>query len=250
MGLKKDTPPAGLSRVPPCSRGIHSPASLLQPGIPIGPGDPPQKRSFPGHGKAYFPFNRKLGVHLQDLLRGLLGIDVTAARFKCHHESLATMVFIMASGGDVCAQSPKELRFKGTHYYGHTSKIIKIDQDQMIVQFETLGLRVNENGRGPFHEASVHIVGILYRGKNGHKLRAFETWTDADGDKLIWELTEKASKDSAPGTSPGTAAVFSGTGKYMGMQGTMDWILRYPKSFPEGTGRGICLEEVTLIPAK
>ena len=114
---------------------------------------------------------------------------------------------------------------------------------------ETLGVRVNDGGEGPFPEASVQIVGVLYRGKDGTRLRGFETWTDKDGDKLVWEIMEKEAADSPPGTSPGTAKVFSGTGKYVGMQGSMDWQLRYPKPFPEGTGRGICREEVKLVPS-
>jgi hypothetical protein len=120
----------------------------------------------------------------------------------------------------------------------------------MIIQFETLGVRVNDSNEGLFHEASVQIVGVLYRGKDGTRLRGFETWTDKDGDKLVWEIMEKKAADSPPGTSPGTAKVFSGTGKYVGMQGSMDWLLRYPKPFPEGTGRGICREEVELVPPK
>ena len=120
----------------------------------------------------------------------------------------------------------------------------------MIVQFEILGVRVNDNVEDPFHEASVHIVGIFYMGKGGPRLRGFETWADKDGDKLIWEIVEKKAGDSPPGALPGTAEVFSGTGKYVGMQGTMDWLARYPKPFPDGTGRGICRENVKLVPAK
>jgi hypothetical protein len=160
---------------------------------------------------------------------------------------LIGLVITATWGNTVFSQDAKELKFTGTHYYGHTPKVYKLDETQMIIQFETLGVRVNDSGDGLFHEASVHIVGVLHRGKNGSRLRAFETWTDGDGDKLIWELVEKATTDSAPGTSPGTAKVFSGTGKYVGMQGSMDWLLRYPISFPAGTGRGMCREEVVLI---
>jgi hypothetical protein len=163
--------------------------------------------------------------------------------------TIASLILFITLAGEGFAQSSKELIFSGTHYYGHTPKVYKLDEDQMIIQFETLGVRVNDGGEGPFHEASVHIVGVLYRGKDGSRLRAFETWTDSDGDKLIWELVEKDAKDSPLGTSPGTAKVFSGTGKYGGTQGTMDWVLRYPKPFPEGTGRGICREEVKLVPS-
>jgi hypothetical protein len=149
-------------------------------------------------------------------------------------------------GGHAFAQAAKEVQFSGTHYYGHTPKVFKLDQNQMIMQFETLGVRVNDSGEGLFHEASVQIVGILYRGKDGSRLRGFETWTDKDGDKLVWEIMEKKIADPQPGTSPGTAKVLSGTGKYVGVEGTIDWILRFPKAFPEGTGRGICREDVKI----
>jgi hypothetical protein len=163
--------------------------------------------------------------------------------------TIASLILFITLAGEGFAQSSKELNFSGTHYYGHTPKVYKLDEDQMIIQFETLGVRVNDGGEGPFHEASVQIVGVLYRGKDGTRLRGFETWTDKDGDKLVWEIMEKKAADSPPGTSPGTAKVFSGTGKYVGMQGSMDWLLRYPKPFPEGTGRGICREEVELVPS-
>jgi len=151
--------------------------------------------------------------------------------------------------GSSQAQSQKELTFSGTHYYGHTPKVFKLSEGQFIIQFETLGVRVNDNSEDPFHESSVHITGVMYRGKDGSRLRAFETWTDNDGDKLIWELVDKKMADAPPGTTPGTGKVFTGTGKYAGMTGTMDFLVRNPKSFPVGTGRGMCREEVTLVPS-
>jgi hypothetical protein len=168
---------------------------------------------------------------------------------KCLLISILSLILVISWGEKGFTQDKKELTFSGTHYYGDTSKVFKLDQDQMISQFEILGVRVNDNAEDPFHEASVHIVGIFYMGKDGVRLRAFETWADMDGDKLIWEIMEKKADDSPPGTLPGTAKVFSGTGKYVGMQGTMDWLARYPKPFPDGTGRGICRENVKLVPA-
>ena len=66
------------------------------------------------------------------------------------------------------------------------------------------------------------VVGNLghgFAGKGGTRLRAFETWMDVNGDKLIWELVEKPSKDAQPGTFTGTARVISGTGQFAGMKG-------------------------------
>ena len=168
---------------------------------------------------------------------------------KLSTAALLILVIAIIWSGEVFAQGTQNLKFSGTHYYGSTSKVFKLDQDQMIVNFEILGVRVNDKVEDPFHEASVHIVGIFYMGKDGARLRGFETWADKDGDKLIWEIREKKADDSPPGTLPGTGEVFSGTGKYVGMQGTMDYLVRYPKPFPDGTGRGICRENVKLVPA-
>ena len=164
--------------------------------------------------------------------------------------ALASLFLVLVLGGEACSQDPKEVKFTGTHYYGYTPQVVPIDENEVVIQFEILGVRINDEGGGPFHEASVHIAGILYKGMGGKKLRGFETWMDKDGDKLIWELAEKQVADAQPGTSPGTATVVSGTGKYAGAQGTMDWLLRYPKPFPAGTGRGICTETVTLTLAQ
>src|SRR6516162_3359702 len=72
--------------------------------------------------------------------------------------------------------------------------------------------------------------------------RNYEVWTDKDGDKVIWELT-----DDASGKSSGTARLIDGTGKYSGWQGTMEYTLQFPKPFPEGTARGICREVVKMV---
>jgi hypothetical protein len=65
---------------------------------------------------------------------------------------------------------------------------------------------------------------------------------DKDGDKVIWELL-----DTPAGASSSPARLIEGTGKYMGWQGTMEYTLQYPKSFPQGTIRGICREQMKLV---
>ena len=167
---------------------------------------------------------------------------------KCLLISVLSLVLAITWGGEAFAQSQKEIDFSGTNYNSATQEFFKLDQDQVIIQIELPGVRVNDSGEDPFHGTATHIVGVIYRGKGGTRFRAFETWTDKDGDKLIWELVEKVAKDLPPGSFSGTAKVFAATGKFIGYQGTMDWVIQYPKSFPEGTGRGICRETVKLAP--
>jgi hypothetical protein len=86
--------------------------------------------------------------------------------------------------------------------------------------------------------APVHIVTV---GKDYNRERSYESWTDKDGDKVIWELMDRPSGASS---SPGRLIV--GTGKYTGWEGTMEFTLQFPKPFPEGTMRGICREVVKI----
>jgi hypothetical protein len=153
-------------------------------------------------------------------------------------------------------ENQKEIKFSGTHYWSGTPKVIQIDADRSVLQMEIFGVRVNDSNDGPFNGASVYIAVLHYENKGHNKTenpvdpavasRNYEVWTDKDGDKVIWELTD----DPAGGPS-GTARLIDGTGKYTGWQGTMEYSLQFPRSFPEGTGRGICREVVKIIaPAK
>src|SRR5271165_1362859 len=139
-------------------------------------------------------------------------------------------------------QIRKEINFSGTHYWSSTPKAFPVDPahpDRIMAQSEIFGVRVNDSGDGPFNEASIHIVTVGFYGKDFNRERSYESWTDKDGDKVIWELTDRPSGASS---SPGRLIV--GTGKYTGWEGTMEFTLQFPKPSPEGTMRGICREVV------
>ena len=141
-------------------------------------------------------------------------------------------------------QTKKEINFSGTHYWSSTPKVFPVDPahpDRIINQLEIFGVRVNDSGDGPLHGASVHIVTVGYYSKDYNRERAYERWTDKDGDKVIWELMDRPS-----GASSSPARLIVGTGKYTGWEGTMEFTLQFPKPFPEGTMRGICREIVRI----
>jgi hypothetical protein len=142
-------------------------------------------------------------------------------------------------------QTKKEINFSGTHYWSSTPKVFPVDPahpDRVINQLEIFGVRMNDSGDGPFHGASVHILTVGYYSKDYNRERAYESWTDKDGDKVIWELMDRPS-----GASSSPARLIVGTGKYTGWEGTMEFTLQFPKSFPEGTMRGICREVVRIV---
>jgi hypothetical protein len=145
----------------------------------------------------------------------------------------------------------KEIKFSGVHYWSGTPKVLQIDPDRIVLQMEIFGVRVNDSNDGPFNGASVYIAVLHYESKRHDKTensvdpissRNYEVWTDKDGDKVIWELT-----DDRSGAPSGTARLIEGTGKYTGWQGTMEYSLQYPRPFPEGTARGICREVVRIV---
>jgi hypothetical protein len=161
---------------------------------------------------------------------------------KCFWIAGLCLIFVITWGGEGFAQTKKEMTFSGTNYWSSTPKNFKLDPGGLIMHPELFGIRVNDSGDGPFHGASVHIVGVGYVTKGYFGFRAYETWTDKDGDKLIWELL-----DTPRGSSTSPARILEGTGKYKGWEGTMEYTLQYPKPFPEGTNRGICRENIKLV---
>ncbi len=155
--------------------------------------------------------------------------------------SVMSLALAIIWQGESFAQAKKEMTFSGTHYFSNTPKIFRLGPDQLIMQVENFGVRVNDSGDGPFHGASVHIVLVSYRSKEYSGSRGYFTWTDKDGDKMIGELL-----DTPPGASSSPGRLIGGTGKYMGWQGTIEYTMQFPRPFPEGTGRGICREHIKL----
>src|SRR6516164_654209 len=119
------------------------------------------------------------------------------------------------------ATENKEINFSGTHYWSATPKVFQIDPDRIILEMEIYGIRVNDSNDGPFNGASVYIAVLQYENKgpvDPVRSRNYCVWTDKDGDKVIWELT-----DDPSGGPSGTARLIDGTGKYTS---------RYPKKGP------------------
>ena len=161
---------------------------------------------------------------------------------KCLLISVLSLVLAITWGGEAFPQSQKEMTFSGTHYWASTPKTFKLDQDRQIGQLEIFGVRVNDNSDDPFHGVSTHIFMIFYRSKEYQGSSGYETWTDKDGDKVTWEIL-----DTPAGSSSMPARLIEGTGKYLGWQGTMEINVQFPKSFPEGTLRGIGRQIIKIV---
>jgi hypothetical protein len=151
---------------------------------------------------------------------------------------LFVSVFALVSGGQIFAQS--QMTDSGTNYGSSTIKAVPIDKDHIVLIWEQMGLRVDDSGKGPFHRMATHLAMIIYIDKGVEQDHGYMTQSDKDGDKVIWEI------GAFPiGSRTGKGKIIGATGKFEGMEGTMDYVLEpTPKSIPEDTGRTIAHEVI------
>jgi hypothetical protein len=68
-----------------------------------------------------------------------------------------SLVLAFTWGGEGLSQTQKEMTLTGTNISGATSKVFPLDKDHIVMQVESMGVRVDDSGGGPFHEISTHI---------------------------------------------------------------------------------------------
>ena len=126
------------------------------------------------------------------------------------------------------AEMEKEGSFSGTNFYAGSHKIIPLDKEHFVLSYENFGVRVSDSTAGPFNAMSSHNIGVIYFENGVGKTRGYLTNTDKDGDKIIWEINEDAAQ-MAPNPTKGKGEIMEGTGKFKGIQGSMEytrWTLR------------------------
>ena len=64
-----------------------------------------------------------------------------------------------------------------------------MNQEHFVGSQELMGIRIDDTGKGPFHNLATHIALIIFVDKDGTKVRGYETHTDKDGDKVVWEMS-------------------------------------------------------------
>lgn len=150
---------------------------------------------------------------------------------------VGTVFFSVVFGLVTEAQMTKEGTFAGTNSYAGTWKLTALDKDRLVISYENTGTQVEDSGQGPLHGMSTHNTGIQYIEKGVGKTRGYMTWVDKDGDKILWKLTEDATQLLGPST--GTGKVMGGTGKFTGMEGSMEYTRRSMRPVADGTTQAI-----------
>jgi hypothetical protein len=147
-------------------------------------------------------------------------------------------LFLSAFAAVASAQMAKEGTIAGNMTYAGTSKAFSIDKDRFVVVYENTGVRLEDSGQGPFHNCSTHNVGVQYFEKGVGRLKGYVTTMDKDGDKVIFEITEEAAQ-LFPKETNGTGKIIGGTGKFTGIQGSMEYTRRLLRPVADGTHQAI-----------
>ena len=152
--------------------------------------------------------------------------------------SLLALALSVAFGAVANAEMAKEGTGSSTAMYSGTFEVIPLDKDHHVITYEFKGVSVSDTGKGPFHNMSLYAVGTMYFEKGVGRALGYITLTDPDGDKVLVEIKEDNTKP-APAMSSGTGRYLCGTGKFAGIEGTMEYKRWYVRPATKDTYQGI-----------
>jgi hypothetical protein len=109
-----------------------------------------------------------------------------------------------------------------TSMYSGTFNVVPIDENHFVMIYDNKGVTVSDSREGPFNNMSLYNVGSIYFENGVGKLLGYVTMTDPEGDKVLVEIREDGAK-LAPAVNSGAGKYIYGTGKFKGIQGTMEY---------------------------
>ena len=133
--------------------------------------------------------------------------------------SLALLGF---SGSDVPAQVSKETTEPVTSTWHSESKVLPLGEDSSFSTFEVFGALMSDEGKGLFHEATVHAAGSSLNVKGVvKKFIMYGSYLLKNGDEVFFEMTRDEFKIGTP--YKGNVTLLGGTGKCAGIQGGWEY---------------------------
>jgi hypothetical protein len=158
--------------------------------------------------------------------------------------TILVVAFLLAFVPISKAEMAKEGSASGTVTYTGSHQIIPLDKERFVIKYENFGVRVSDDKESPLHGMSTHNIGVMYFENGIGRLRGYIFNIDKDGDKIIMELTEEASQ-LAPKPTSGKGKIIGGTGKFKGIQGSMEYTRRNMYPAAKGTHQAISRGKVT-----
>ena len=152
--------------------------------------------------------------------------------------SILSFVLLFAFGLVAYGEMAKEGTDSGTNIYTATPTMASLDKDRYAIAFELLGVYLSDTGGGPFHNMSTHSVGVIYFDKGVGETLVYMVMTAPDGDKVLLDLKEDKTLPP-PNPNKGTGKYLGGTGKFAGIEGTLEYSRYYTRPSKKGVGQAV-----------
>jgi hypothetical protein len=152
--------------------------------------------------------------------------------------SILTVAVLVAIVPISNAEMAREGTSAGTYIYTATSTVAPLDKERYALIYETLGVNISDTGKGPFHNMSGQNIGVIYFDKGVGKVLAYMIFTAPDGDKVLVDMKEDKALP-APNINKGTGKFLGGTGKFAGIEGTVEYTRYYVKPVKKGTVQAV-----------
>ncbi len=150
-----------------------------------------------------------------------------------------SLVLLAFSGSDVFSQASKEITEPITLTFQTTSKAIPMGEASSLVTFDALGVLMSDDGKGLFHEATLHAAGAQYIEKGVAKnFVLYGYYLLKNGDKVLIKQDREEYRTGIGIPYRGKITIIGGTGKCAGIQGSWEFTGVNLRPAAEGTGQG------------
>jgi hypothetical protein len=153
------------------------------------------------------------------------------------------LILSVALGGVVFAQT--HLTVTGIKYDAGVPELSAIDKDHWVAIADLKGIKIDTTtGKGPLNNMASDTKLVLFGDKSGVHFHGYITLMDKEGDKMVWEIWD----NPAAGPNKSAGKLVAATGKFEGMEGTMDAETEGLNGFPGGTWQNVgkCVEKLIL----
>ncbi|SAK80864.1 hypothetical protein AWB79_05260 [Caballeronia hypogeia] len=142
----------------------------------------------------------------------------SVSRFSRTCSIAASLIGLVTTGMPALAVAqgiPKQANFEVTFYgVGAATKIMPVEGDDAVTLHEDTLLFVNNASTPLFQNVVSKCFSVNY---TKGLLNGYCVFTDKDGDKFVETISRTA------GTKTGKGTLGSGTGKYKGIDGQLEW---------------------------
>jgi len=160
--------------------------------------------------------------------------------------SILALFVLVAFVSFSTAEMAKKGTGSSTTIYSGTLKTVPLDENHLVLTYQNKGAMLSDSGEGPFHNMSIYNVGTIYFKNGVGTLLGYITCTAPDGDKVLVEVRENNAK-SPPAVNSGTGKFIYGTGKFTGIEGTMEYKRWYVRPATKDTFQAIAKSKSSWI---